>query len=375
MTIAGLCLAVLVAMGSGTAQGRNGGISTPAPPQVSDITCVEGCAGLRAASEGSKVALSGASLAAVSEVSFARRDGGGRVSVAPESARVSEVVAKVPEGAGTGVVRVSDAYGQSADSPELEIVRADETESSGPFRLEQAQVSAPRVYYSGKRKAQVQFMFKGDSAQDVRIDVVNRTTGERVRSMVVAGVAPGAPATTKWNGQMAGGDVAPSGDYKFRLSPMSGGEGEDGDGATNFSFYGFKFPVVGKHYYGDGVGADRGDHTHQGQDVLADCGLPLVAVRAGTVQAAGYNGGAGNYLVIDAKSDDRDYVYMHLQEPAIVRKGERVKTGERVGRVGTTGSSTACHLHFEMWSAPGWYEGGEPMFEVTKALKKWDTWS
>ena len=374
--VAGFGAAVLLALGGGVAQGRNGGIGTPQPPKVTDVTCIETCAGLRAASAGSKISLVGESLADVSEVSFAGKDGGGRIGVVPVTAKVDEVVAKVPDGAGTGVVRVSDSYGHSADAPaELEIVSGQATEPSGPFRLEQARVSSSRVYYAGKRKAQVQFMFTGEAAQDVRVDVVDRATGEAIRSMVVSDVAPGSPATAKWNGQASGGDVAPSGEYKFRLAPITGGEGEDGDGATNFDFYGFKFPIIGRHTYGDGVGADRGDHSHQGQDVLADCGLTLVAVRAGTVQAQGYNGGAGNYLVLDAKHDDRDYVYMHLQDPASVREGERVKTGERVGLVGTTGSSTACHLHFEMWSAPGWYEGGEAMFEVTRALKKWDTWS
>ncbi len=129
--------------------------------------------------------------------------------------------------------------------------------------------------------------------------------------------SPGSRPASTGTGCPAASEVAPSGNYKFRLSPISGGEGEDGDGATNFEFYGFKFPISrGKHTYGDGVGADRGDHTHAGQDVLADCGLPLVAVRAGTIQAQGYNGGAGNYLVIDGKNDDHDYVYMHLLQPA-----------------------------------------------------------
>ena len=52
---------------------------------------------------------------------------------------------------------------------------------------------------------------------------------------------------------------------------------------------------------------------------------------------------------------------MHLREPASVDKGDRVYTNQQFGVVGTTGSSTACHLHFEMWTAPGWYDGGSPI--------------
>lgn len=109
---------------------------------------------------------------------------------------------------------------------------------------------------------------------------------------------------------------------------------------------------------------------------MADCGTPLVAAHGGRVQAAGYDGsGGGNYIVIDGKQSRYDYVYMHLQESARFREGERVKTGERLGDVGDTGNASACHLHFELWTKPGWYEGGEFSSAVTSNLKRWDRWS
>ena len=79
--------------------------------------------------------------------------------------------------------------------------------------------------------------------------------------------------------------------------------------------------------------------------------------------------------MVDGKSTGHDYVYMHLQRARRAKEGERVRTGEQIGRVGDTGNASGCHLHFELWSKPGWYEGGHAMRSVTKHLRQWDHWS
>jgi murein DD-endopeptidase MepM/ murein hydrolase activator NlpD len=119
------------------------------------------------------------------------------------------------------------------------------------------------------------------------------------------------------------------------------------------------FPIKGKHSYGDGIGAGRG---HQGQDLMAKCGKPVVAAQPGRVKFTDYQAsGAGHYVVIDGKGALEDTVYMHLKKPAKVRKRQAISPGDLIGRVGTTGRSSACHLHFEMWDGPGWYDGGSPI--------------
>lgn len=129
------------------------------------------------------------------------------------------------------------------------------------------------------------------------------------------------------------------------------------------------FPVQGAHDYGTAVNGFGGGRDHQGQDVLADCGLPLVAAIAGTVTLTKFQSRAGNYVVIKA-DDGTSQAYMHLLEPAIVKKGDRVAAGQQLGQVGQTGRASACHLHFELWTAPGWYEGGAPVdpLPLLKAL-------
>ena len=149
---------------------------------------------------------------------------------------------------------------------------------------------------------------------------------------------------------------------------IGGGTGQTGQtGQTGESADGV-FPIRGKHTYGDGLGAGRG---HDGQDLMAKCGKPVVAVWPGRVQMIDYHGAAGNYVVVDGKGALQDTVYMHLRERASVRKGQRVAAGDLLGRVGDTGNASACHLHFEVWSNPGYYQGGHPL-DPEPFLRGWD---
>ena len=117
------------------------------------------------------------------------------------------------------------------------------------------------------------------------------------------------------------------------------------------------YPVRGAHQYWDGFGAGRG---HEGVDVGARCGTPLVAAQAGRVRFAKYHARAGNYLVIDVKESIFDIAYMHLTEPAVVTPGQSVAAGQPVGTVGDTGNASGCHLHFELWEGT-YYGGGAPI--------------
>jgi murein DD-endopeptidase MepM/ murein hydrolase activator NlpD len=150
----------------------------------------------------------------------------------------------------------------------------------------------------------------------------------------------------------------------------NGGVGGDGGGGGGGGGGGdYTFPVVGNHSYGDGFGAGR---NHQGQDVFAKCGKDLVAVADGKIQLRDKHSSAGNYVVLDVDGSKTDFAYMHLKRRALFGEGARVKKGERIGAVGDTGNASGCHLHFEMWSRPGYYEGGEPLRRVTRFLKSLD---
>jgi murein DD-endopeptidase MepM/ murein hydrolase activator NlpD len=89
---------------------------------------------------------------------------------------------------------------------------------------------------------------------------------------------------------------------------------------------------------------------HNGTDFGADCGQPLFASANGTVLERGYSGSYGNYLIIDHGYQAGVGLasrYNHATH-YIVGSGERVRRGEVVGYVGSTGWSTGCHLHFSV---------------------------
>jgi murein DD-endopeptidase MepM/ murein hydrolase activator NlpD len=120
------------------------------------------------------------------------------------------------------------------------------------------------------------------------------------------------------------------------------------------------FPVSGPHTFGDGFGAARSGHTHQGQDIMAACGTPLVSVSRAKVKWVSFQKLAGNYVVIRNKKLHQDYMYAHLATRASVVKGQILQPGQQLGIVGETGDATACHLHFELWLGK-WYRGGHPV--------------
>ena len=140
---------------------------------------------------------------------------------------------------------------------------------------------------------------------------------------------------------------------------------------------GHRFPLVGTYSYGSSgarFGAPRRGHTHQGQDLAAAQGTPIVAPRSGVVKAVGYQArGAGHYVVLDGRGEDRNYVFMHIRTGSVaVTKGQTVRIGQKLGEVGNTGRSFGAHLHFEIWIEGGWYTGGHPV-DPLPYLRVWDS--
>jgi murein DD-endopeptidase MepM/ murein hydrolase activator NlpD len=96
----------------------------------------------------------------------------------------------------------------------------------------------------------------------------------------------------------------------------------------------------------------QGIHGWNGIDFAAPSGSAVLAAAEGTVivsRMGGWNGGYGNYIVID-HGDGTQTLYAHLSSDS-VSVGQKVSRGQQIGGVGNTGKSTGYHLHFEVRGA------------------------
>ena len=238
--------------------------------------------------------------------------------------------------------------------------------------------SPSRVFSASRGGVTFRYRVRGAGPVSVQIRLYRRSGNSLIRTWK-RHPKDGGWHTIHWDGS-AHGKAQPDGHYVFRLEVRMAdgsrvGRASQGNaGRNSFTLHKFIFPVRGSHSYGDGFGAPRAGHIHEGQDVLASCGTPLLAARGGTVKHNAYQSAAGNYIVITMQDTGLDAVYAHLKHPSHHPEGSRVYTGQRIGVVGQTGDATACHLHFELWSSPGWYSGGHP-FDPAPYLHAWDRYS
>ena len=135
------------------------------------------------------------------------------------------------------------------------------------------------------------------------------------------------------------------------------------------------FPIAGAFDFGEAgarFGAGRTGHIHEGQDIMAAAGTPIVAPYAGTISSTSFqSGGAGEYLVLHA-TDGRDYFFAHcLRHSTVVVEGAAVSAGQTLCQVGATGTTSgAPHLHFEIWLV-GWRAPGGIPIDPLPELRAW----
>lgn len=132
-------------------------------------------------------------------------------------------------------------------------------------------------------------------------------------------------------------------------------------------------PVTGVQSMHNGIDLVASTNKHDG------CIDYILAHTGGTVEAVGYNSSAGYYAKIRV-SPRTLMVYYHMREMACVKKGATIKTGEKIGYMGSTGTATGAHLHFGIQCDGKWidpqpyldkdYTEGEHTVNITMSVLK-----
>jgi murein DD-endopeptidase MepM/ murein hydrolase activator NlpD len=390
-----LCAAVAAPAGAAAQDGSGGGSMYVATPRISKVTCLRSCASKKRLRGGSVLVVTGTELAAVNQVTYHGSYGkGDDVTVKVRSGSNTRLQARVPLGAVTGPVSLATAGGGQSrlsrpvlilpplppePNPELSPVPGPRV--AGAPKLETG-TSRTKAFVDARPGVKFSFRLSGASATSLEVELVSAVDGAVVKTWTPHDAAPDVVQSVSWNGRL-GRAAAKPGRYSFRLTAATADgsvarSSQTGDAQRDaFDLYDHIFPIRGAHQFGGAggrFGAGRAGHTHQGQDTFAKCGTRLVAARGGRVKYKAYHALAGNYVVIDGDGTDVDYVYMHLDQPSPFSTGDRVYTGQTIGAVGDTGDAVGCHLHMELWTGPGWYDGGRP-FDPLPSLKAWDSWS
>ncbi len=99
--------------------------------------------------------------------------------------------------------------------------------------------------------------------------------------------------------------------------------------------------------FGDPRGG--GTRSHEGQDIIATLGTPIVSPTEAVVTSTGFGDSAGNYVYTANPGGER-FRYMHLDEIADIKAGDTLAVGDFIGTVGDTGNAkgAGAHLHFEV---------------------------
>lgn len=128
-----------------------------------------------------------------------------------------------------------------------------------------------------------------------------------------------------------------------------------GSGSSSVSSWGLAYPTDVTYVsspYGTRVDPISGAVSfHSGTDFPADCGSPIMAARSGTVSDEYYQSSYGNRLILNHGNVNGVYLSTAYNHAAryVVSVGQHVQRGQTIGYIGTTGRSTGCHLHFQVY--------------------------
>ncbi len=181
-------------------------------------------------------------------------------------------------------------------------------------------------------------------------------------ALILPASALAAPATD----ESAGNRPPPEGDSPSGVAALIAGYGV----GLNAEPAGPYNPVRARVDYGTEINlfGGGGMRTHEGQDMFAPEGTPVISPTATEVLETGTDSGRGNWAALYEPDGRRTFVYMHMSKPAEVEAGEELAPGEQVGLLGCTGSCDGAHLHFEI------RQGNDPYGAAIDPLPELKSW-
>ena len=208
--------------------------------------------------------------------------------------------------------------GQAATQAKLESAKADLTsQKADADQYYQELLSSEESYNS--EVAQLQ-------AEEDQIQADLKEAQKKYEEQLAAQQKPTTPPSTGGGGSSSNPVVDPSGNWYWPLP---------GYYYISSVFGGRYHPITGAW------------ETHTGTDIPAPGGTPIQCAKDGIVTTSQYNPSYGNYCII-YHGNGYATLYAHMRALPSVKVGESVTAGQVIGYVGTTGSSTGNHLHFEL---------------------------
>ncbi len=241
--------------------------------------------------------------------------------------------------------------GAAVDLDELEALMSDIADAQRDLEDRQDAAAAARVQFAALQQAAEDEVTRLTEIERQRlIDLEVQRELERQRAARRAAEQAAAEQAAAAAAQQAAAQAASSSSSSSGSSSSGASSSGASSSAPSNAGSGMICPVAGPHAFADTWGAPRsGGRSHQGVDMMASRGIPLVAVESGSASFS-TNRLGGNAVWLQGASGTR-YYYAHLS--AWEGSSRSVSRGDVIGYVGATGATQANHLHFEIHPGGG----------------------